>query len=272
MSEKSVKKRCPISVYIVAKNEADRIGRAVRSVIDWVDEVIVVDSGSEDATVLIASEAGARVLYHAWPGYGPQKRYGEDLCRNDWLINLDADEEVSPELAAEIQSHFNGQLPSCAAFRMRVTDMLPGEKRPKWFAYSYEIMRLYDRRQGRCSDHAYKDRVEMATGTVEELNGRIWHHSFRDWESTVAKLNFYTSQVAQDRVHRKMRLLRLRLFTEFPLQFLKCYLGRRFIFRGAMGLAMSVTVAYLNLLRLLKTEEAQKLHAKKPAVQVRDAA
>ncbi len=272
MPEIKVNKRCPISVYIVAKNEEDRIGRAVRSVIDWVDEVIVVDSGSEDATVLVASEAGARVIYHAWPGYGPQKRYGEDQCRNDWLINLDADEEVSPELAAEVQSHFAGQLPSCAAFQMRVTDMLPGESCPKWFAYSYEIMRLYDRRQGRCSDHVYKDRVEMASGSVGQLNGRIWHHSFRNWESTVAKLNFYTSQVAKDRVHRKMRLLRLRLFTEFPLQFLKCYFGRRFVFRGAMGLAMSVTVAYLNLLRLLKTDEAQKLKANVPAVIVRDAA
>jgi len=94
--EKNRKKPRPISVYIVAKNEADRIGRAVRSVVQWVDEVIVVDSGSEDATVLVASEAGARVLYHAWPGYGPQKRFGEDQCRNEWLLNLDADEEVSP--------------------------------------------------------------------------------------------------------------------------------------------------------------------------------
>lgn len=250
--------RCPISVYIVAKNEADRIGRAIRSVVDWADEVIVIDSGSEDETVLVASEAGARVLYHPWPGYGPQKRFGEDQCRNEWLLNIDADEEVSPELAAEIQSHFRNQLPACIAFQMRVTDMLPGERRPKWFAYSYEIMRLYDRRHGRCSNHAYKDRVEMSTGTVNQLNARIWHHSFRDWESTVTKLNFYTSQVAQDRIHRKMKLLPLRLFTEFPLQFLKCYVGRRFMFRGAMGLAMSITVAYLNLLRLLKTQEAQR--------------
>lgn len=250
--------RCPISVYIVAKNEADRIERAIRSVVDWVDEVIVIDSGSEDETVHVASEAGARVLYHPWPGYGPQKRFGEEQCRNEWLFNLDADEEVSPELASEIQSHFRSQLPSGIAFQMRVTDMLPGEKRPKWFAYSYEIMRLYDRRHGRCSNHAYKDRVEMSTGTVNQLNGRIWHHSFRDWESTVRKLNFYTSQVAEDRIHRKMRWLPLRLFTEFPLQFLKCYVGRRFALRGSMGLAMSVTVAYLNLLRLLKTDEAQR--------------
>lgn len=259
--------KLPISVYIIAKNEEDRIERAVRSVVDWVDEVIVIDSGSEDATVHVASEAGARVLYHPWPGYGPQKRYGEDQCRNEWLMNLDADEEVSPELAAEIQSHFRGQLPSCVAFRMRVTDMLPGEKRPKWFAYSYDIMRLYDRRHGRCSDHPYKDRVEMPTGRVEQLYGRIQHYSFRDWESYVRKLNFYTSLVAEDRVQREMKLLPLRLFTEFPLQFLKCYLGRRFIFRGAMGMAMSITIAYLNLLRLLKTDEAQRFRVKesKPA-------
>lgn len=265
-------RRCPISVYIVAKNEADRIGRAIRSVVDWVDEVIVIDSGSEDETVLIASEAGARVLYHPWPGYGPQKRFGEDQCRNEWLFNLDADEEVSPELAAEIQSYFRERTPDCVAFQMRVTDMLPKERRPKWFAYSYEIMRLYDRRQGRCSDHAYKDRVEMPTGDVQQLSGRIWHHSFRNWESTVTKLNFYTSQVAEERVHRKMRLLPLRLFTEFPLQFLKCYLGRRFFLRGSMGLAMSITVAYLNLLRLLKTAEAQGKQSKADSPQLRSAA
>ena len=247
---------CPISVYIVAKNEADRIGRAIRSVVDWVDEVIVIDSGSGDETVHIASRTGARVLYHPWPGYGPQKRYAEDQCRNRWLLNLDADEEIRPELATEIQLKFR-QLPDCAAYRMRVTDMLPGEKRPKWFAYSYRIMRLYNRQYGRCSDHAYKDRVEINHGEVEDLRSRIWHHSFRSWESTVAKLNFYTSQVATDRIHRSMSLLPVRLFTEFPLHFLKCYVGRRFLLRGAMGLAMSLTVAYLNLLRLLKTAELQ---------------
>lgn len=264
--------RCPISVYVVAKNEADRIGRAVRSVVDWVDEVIVIDSGSEDDTVRVATEAGARVLYHPWAGYGPQKRFGEDQCRNPWLFNLDADEEVSPALAAEIQSHFRSGLPNCEAFEMHVTDMLPGEARPKWFAYSYQIMRLYNREAGRCSDHPYKDRVEISSGKITKLNSKIWHYSFRDWQSTVAKLNFYTSQVAQERVQRQMRWLGLRLFTEFPLQFLKCYVGRRFMFRGSMGLAMSITVAYLNLLRLLKTREAQAKLAAGPRLKVRDVA
>ncbi|MEP2437055.1 MAG: glycosyltransferase, partial [Roseibium sp.] len=78
----------PISVFIIAKDEADRIGRTITSVRDWVDEVIVIDSGSSDGTVAVAEQLGARVLENAWPGYGPQKRFGEDQCRNDWLLNL----------------------------------------------------------------------------------------------------------------------------------------------------------------------------------------
>ncbi|TWU28180.1 glycosyltransferase family 2 protein [Bythopirellula polymerisocia] len=249
--------RIPVSVYIIAKNEADRIGRAIRSVCDWVDEVIVVESGSDDDTAQVAEQAGARVMHNPWSGYGPQKRFAEDQCRNGWLLMLDADEEVSPALASEIQEIF--RLPvNVDAFWMQVTDMLPGEDRPKWFAYSYTILRLYNRQRGRCSNHAYQDRVEIAGNNLGELSGRIWHHSFRSWEATVAKLNFYSSQVARDRVHRRMPMLGLRLFTEFPLQFLKCYFGRRFCLRGSMGLAMSITVAYLNLLRLLKTAEAKR--------------
>lgn len=249
--------RTPISVYIIAQNEADRIGRAIRSVIHWVDEVVVVDSGSTDDTVAVAQELGARVIFNAWPGYGPQKRFAEDQCRNEWLLMLDADEEVSPPLAVEIQEVF--RLPvNVDAFSMRVTDMLPGETRPKWFAYSYNILRLYNRSRCRCSDHLYQDRVVIERNNLGELKGRIWHRSFRSWEASVAKLNFYTSQVAKDRVHRPIRLLKVRLFTEFPLQFLNIYFARRFCLRGSQGLAMSITTAYLNLLRLLKTAELQK--------------
>src|SRR5437764_957280 len=94
----------PISAFIIACNEADRIGRAIASVRGWVDEIIVIDSGSSDDTVKVAQSLGARVLTHAWPGYGLQKRFGEEQCKNRWLLNLDADEEVTPELAQEIQA------------------------------------------------------------------------------------------------------------------------------------------------------------------------
>lgn len=98
----------PISVFVIAKNEADRIPHTINSVVDWVDEVHVIDSGSEDNTRDVSRELGANVVFNEWPGYGPQKNFGESLCRNKWLINLDADEEITPELREQITLLFAG--------------------------------------------------------------------------------------------------------------------------------------------------------------------
>ena len=87
----------PISVTIIAQDEADRIGMAIASVRDWVDEVVVVDSGSTDGTPEIAQSLGARVIHHDWPGYGQQKRFAEDQAQNDWILNIDADERILPD-------------------------------------------------------------------------------------------------------------------------------------------------------------------------------
>lgn len=250
-------KHQPVSVYIITKNEEPRIARAIRSVAGWADEVIVVDSGSTDGTVLIAESLGARVLHRHWTGYGPQKRFAEDQCRNRWVLNIDADEEVTPELAAEIQQAVNMAADQQAAFQIRVTDVLPGESRPRWHAYSYNILRLYHRDFGRMSNHQYQDRVEIHGGKTSRLKGRIFHTSFISWQATLDKVNFYSTQVAQERACSKQSVLfPVRLWTEFPLTFLKVWIGRRYLFRGTAGLAMSITVAYLNLLRLLKTQEA----------------
>ena len=106
-------RRLPISCFIIAKDEADRIGRTIESVQPWVNEVIVVDSGSTDDTMAVATRAGARAISNAWPGFGQQKRFAEDQCTNDWLLNIDADEVVTPELCREIEALFaNGSPPS----------------------------------------------------------------------------------------------------------------------------------------------------------------
>jgi len=252
----SVMRQIPISVYLIAKNEEARIGRALSSVMHWADEVIVVDSGSTDSTISIAETLGAKVLHRDWDGYGPQKRFAEEQCRNRWVLNLDADEEVSKELAQEIQSAVDSAPTNQAAFQIRVTDLLPSESIPRWHAYSYNILRLYNRDFGRMSNHRYQDRVELKGGSATSLRGRIHHRSFISWHATLEKINFYTSQVAEERVASgKLRMSAIRLWTEFPLTFLKIWIGRRYILRGSMGLAMSITVAHLNLMRLLKTEE-----------------
>ena len=93
----------PISVFIICKNEEDRIGASIKSVTGWTDEIIVVDSGSTDKTVEIAQKAGAtKVVFNEWKGYGPQKNFAQGLCKNHWVFNLDADEEVTDSLKEEI--------------------------------------------------------------------------------------------------------------------------------------------------------------------------
>ena len=93
-----------LSAFLIVKNEAERLPRTLEALRGLADEIVVVDSGSTDATVEIATSFRARVFIREWPGYGPQKRFAEDQCCHNWLLNVDADEVVTPELATEIRS------------------------------------------------------------------------------------------------------------------------------------------------------------------------
>ncbi len=118
----------PISCFIIAKNEADRIGRTLASVRELADEIVVIDSGSTDGTQDIARAAGARVIFNAWPGFGQQKRFGEDQCRHDWLLNLDADEVVSGTLDASIRAVFASLPPQAAVYGMPALVVYPARR------------------------------------------------------------------------------------------------------------------------------------------------
>ena len=96
-----------ISAFIITKNEASRVAKAINSVKDIAEEIIVVDSGSVDDTVSIAESLGAKVIFNEWPGYVKQKSFAESLCKNNWVLNIDADEELTQELQAEIKQIFN---------------------------------------------------------------------------------------------------------------------------------------------------------------------
>ena len=120
--------KLPISVFIITKNEEDRVARAIKSVIDWVDEVLVIDSGSTDNTVELAKTLGAKTSFHEWHGYGIQKRHGESLCKNDWIFNVDADEEVLPSLRDAITQLFKENRFPHAAYRVKRIIVPPTRK------------------------------------------------------------------------------------------------------------------------------------------------
>ncbi|MFC7396966.1 glycosyltransferase family 2 protein [Chelatococcus sp. GCM10030263] len=250
----------PLSVFIIARNEADRIAATIRAVRHLTDDLLVVDSGSDDETVAIAEELGARVLYNPWPGYGPQKRFAEEQCRHDWLLNIDADEVIPSDLADEIAALFTAGEPGADAYEIRIAEIFPGEGRPHPLAYALAPVRLYRRDMGRYSPSTVHDRVELVPGArVKRLKGTIHHFSVRSLGDQLAKLNSYTDALADDLDVRGQRVSTLRLFLEFPAAFIKAYIGRRHAVRGLYGFMTAMNFAFYRYLRVAKHIERRLL-------------
>lgn len=254
MSERSsaMVQPLPISVFIIALNEADRIGRAINSVREWVDEVIVIDSGSSDDTRTLAEQLGAKTFYNAWAGYGLQKRFGEDQCRNRWLLNIDADEEVTPELAHEIQALFVGGEPTMTGFFLPARDMLPGEKTLSPFAHTNNVLRLYNREKARFSDSPVHDSVIVREGETKMLSQPLLHRSFRSLAHAIEKMNRYSDAQAQNLLRRGLSYPHLRLLTEFPVAFFKVYFLRGYVWRGWRGFINAVLYGFTRFIRIAK--------------------
>lgn len=246
----------PLSVFIIAKNEADRIQQAIESVIDWVDEVIVIDSGSTDDTVEIAEKSGATVFFNEWQGYGQQKRFGEDQCQHEWILNIDADERVSPEARQEILSILAGT-PEHDGYRVRIVDVMPFQKIPRPLAWAVTQIRLYNRQRGRFRDHSTHDAVVMEIEKTGMLRSPFYHQSIRSFSHLVSKANFYTDMQADDLTRKGRKVGAFRLLIEFPATFFKAYLFRRYFIYGLYGVSFSMIFAFSKFLRLAKRYEQQ---------------
>jgi glycosyltransferase involved in cell wall biosynthesis len=256
----------PLSVFIIAKNEADRIGATIRAVRDLTDDLVVVDSGSTDGTQALAESLGARVIHNSWPGYGPQKRFAEEQCRHPWLLNLDADEVVPPELAAEIRALFAQGEPRLPAWRTGIAEIFPGEGRPHRWAYTLTPVRLYRIDAGRYSPSPVHDRVDLRPGIVPgRLREVIHHFSVRSLGDQLDKLNRYSDQQADDLEARGVVIPSWRVFVELPGNFLKAYLGRRHFVRGVYGFLTAMNYAISRHLRVAKHYERRRTAATAPA-------
>jgi glycosyltransferase involved in cell wall biosynthesis len=226
------------------------------------DDLVVVDSGSTDGTQAVAEELGARVVHNPWPGYGLQKRFAEDQCRHTWLLNLDADEVVSPELLAEIRSLFADGEPACQAYGIPIVETFPGEVAPHPLAYRVAPVRLYRRDAGRYSSSLVHDRVELKPGMkTGRLKGIVHHRSVRSLGDQLAKLNSYTDQQAIDFEVRGVSIPTWRVYVEFPIAFLKAYFGRLHVLRGTYGFLIAMNYATWRHLRVAKHYERKRMNA-----------
>lgn len=165
-----------ISATIITFNEEAKIADAIRSV-DWADEVLVVDSFSTDRTVEIAESLGAKAVAREWPGFAPQKQFAVDEAANDWILSLDADELVSPELRARIEQ-IKDEGPKADGFRIPRLSVYMGRRIRHSGWYPDKQLRLFDRRRGRWNDVLIHESFRMDDDAkVADLSGEILHYS-----------------------------------------------------------------------------------------------
>jgi glycosyltransferase involved in cell wall biosynthesis len=221
----------PLSGVIVTFNAASLLEECLSS-LAFADEIVVVDSGSTDNTVAIAERRGARVVRQAWLGYGPQKHFAVAQAKHDWVLCLDADERVSPELRESIQQTLAH--PPLFAYRMPRRNRFLGRWLRHGEGYPDLSLRLFHRQRARWSDDAVHEKVVTAE-PVGRLRGDLLHETHQTLADYLAKQNKYTSLQAQALYAQGKRASRLKLVFSPILRFVKFYLLRLGFLDGVAG-------------------------------------
>ncbi len=253
--------KLPISVFIITKNEADRIKTVIDRVKDFADEILVIDSGSTDDTAKIASQNQAKVIFNAWQGYGQQKIFAQNQCKNKWILNIDADEEVSEELALEIRDIFLNKInQQYAGFKIKIVNKFRFEKKPKRFAYYYNQLRLYNIDFAGFRASTVHDSVVLNAGNhkIGQLKNIIYHQSFRSYSHWIEKINSYSSMQALDVLEKGKKPSILKIIFTPSFAFLKAYFIRRYFIYGLDGIFYSYLFSFSRFAKMIKIRELFK--------------
>jgi glycosyltransferase involved in cell wall biosynthesis len=239
-----------LSACIIAFNEADRIADCIRSV-QWCDEVVVVDSHSSDPTREIAADLGARVLERDWPGHVAQKEFATRAAVHDWILSIDADERVSPELQREILSRRDAGFTGAAGWNMPRMSRYLGRwiRHGTW--YPDRCLRLFDRRHGKWGGYNPHDRFEL-DGAPKRLHSPLLHYPYRSFDEHLATIDRYSTIMAQE-LHAHHRRARTSDIVLRPAAgFLRFYVLKRGFMDGWRGLLLAYLHAHYTRMKYAK--------------------
>ncbi|MEW6486596.1 MAG: glycosyltransferase family 2 protein [Thermodesulfobacteriota bacterium] len=250
-----------LSATVICKDEAEKIRGCLESV-RFCDEVVVLDSGSTDGTLEICREIADLVVETDWPGHVAQKNRGLDLAHGEWVLCLDADERVTPELAAEIQVLLARGPQHDGYWITRHVHYLG-----RWIDHSgwypeYRV-RLFRRQAGRWGGVNPHDAVELR-GTSGRLRGEIVHYTYDDLSDHLATINSFTSVLAREHAARGRRFSWAALLLRPPLEFFKKYVLRQGFRDGAAGFLVSALSAVYVFLKFAKLWEAERVGPRRP--------
>lgn len=247
--------KLPISVVIITLNEAQNIKRCIESAISWVDEVVVLDSGSVDQTLQICQQLGAKTIQNDWLGFGPQKRLATYHAKHNWVISLDADEAISEKLKIEILSVFQKLDEAKLYFFPRKSFFLGKEIRFGGWQPDYQG-RLFNKKNHNWNENQIHEKVESKN--VEYLQGPIFHWVFKDVAHQVQTNNRYSSlQATELYKQRKSSNLFKIIFKPF-FKFLECYIYKLGFLDGFVGFVIAKNASYSCFLKWVKLYNLNK--------------
>jgi glycosyltransferase involved in cell wall biosynthesis len=239
-----------LSVILITKNEEANLKDCLESV-SFADEIIVVDSQSSDKTQEIARSFGAKLeITSDWPGFGPQKNRALNLATQDWVLSIDADERVTPELKQEILATMaSANAADCYAIPRSSWYCGRFMKHSGW--YPDYVDRLFKRGSAKFSDHLVHERL-LPTGSSGKLNNHFLHYSYRDFSQVLKKVDVYSSAAAQQAFKQgKKGGLGEALIHGF-WAFFRTYVLRRGFLDGKHGLALAISNAATSYYKYLK--------------------
>ena len=240
-----------LSVTLITHNEATNIAACLESVA-WADEIVVVDSGSSDETPAICRRYTPLVQVTDWPGFGPQKNRALAMATGDWVLSIDADERVTPELRAEIESILAA--PDAEAYELpRLSTYLGQEMRHGGWWPDY-VTRLFRRDAGRFSDALVHEAL-LIQGRVGRLRAPLIHHPFRTLEQSIGKMNSYSSANALSLQQRGRSAGLTTAILHGLFGFLRNYLLRGGFLDGKLGFVLAVANAEGAYYKYLKLAE-----------------
>ena len=231
----------PLSVVIITKNEERNIREALISS-DFADEIIVLDSGSDDRTCEIAKEHGAHVEYSAWLGYGQQKNKAVSLTNNDWVLVIDADERIPNKLKVEIQEILKN--PVFHGYKIPRLNSFFGKYIKHGGLYPDYTLRLFNKKFGRFTDSIVHEKVEVL-GPIGTIQNHLIHYAF----SSV--IDFYKTQKKYAALSVKKKS-KLKAFFSPLWVFIKIYFLRFGFLDGWRGLIIAIVYAIYTFRKYAK--------------------
>lgn len=245
-----------ISAVIITKNEEHRIETCLQR-LDWVNEIIILDSGSTDNTVELCKKYTPHVHETDWPGFGIQKNRAIEKASSDWILSIDADEIVTTELRHEIQQAI-------------LTDLANGFECPRLSSYCGQpiyhsgwwpdyVPRLFRRGKGQFSNHAVHERLEI-DGVIEKLKHPLIHHSFDKLEQVLDKINHYSTLGAEQLYKAGKHASLTKAIFKGSWSFFRTYILKGGALDGSKGLMLAISNAegtYYKYLKLALLNEQQ---------------